>query len=99
MRLTAALTAALVVSATVAAEAVASNLVFVCGKNLCAANDTGRGRVELTRDGKARGGYTRPSLSRNGKRLAFKLGDPGRVWTVGVNANEVGSSGSEGAPG
>jgi hypothetical protein len=70
--------------ATVGGEARASNIVFVCGKDLCAASPGGSHRVRLTRDGKARGGYTRPALSRAGRRLAFKLGDPGRVWTSRV---------------
>lgn len=81
----AALIAALLVLAASATEAAASNLVFVCAKDLCAASHTGRDRLQLTRDGAARGGYTRPSLSRNGERLAFKLGDPGRVWTARVS--------------
>lgn len=68
-----------------ATEAEASNLVFVCGKDLCAAKAEGGERVRLTRDGKKRGAYTRPSLSRDGRRLGFKQGDPGRVWTAEVN--------------
>jgi hypothetical protein len=67
-----------------AGEAGASNLVFVCGKDLCAARADGGDRARLTTDGNARGGYTRPSLSRTGRRLAYKLGDPGRVWTARV---------------
>jgi WD40-like Beta Propeller Repeat len=82
VRSTTALIAALLAFAAAAAEASASNLVFVCGKNLCAASGEGRARIKLTSDGRARGGYSRPSLSRNGERLAFKLGDPGRVWTA-----------------
>ena len=84
MRTATALTAALVVSAAAAVEAPASNLVFVCGKDLCAASEEGRSRLALTRDGRGRGGYSRPSLSRRGTRLAYKLGDPGRVWTAAV---------------
>ena len=76
--------AALIVLAAAPAEAPASNLVFVCGKDLCAASGEGRDRLALTHDGRARGGYTRPSLARSGKPLAFKLGDPGRVWTAKV---------------
>jgi hypothetical protein len=76
--------ATLLVSAGAAAEASASNLVFVCGKNLCAASGEGKNRVKLTRDGARKGGYTRPSLSRNGKRIAFKLDNPGRAWTAAV---------------
>lgn len=57
--------------ATAPAEASASNLVFVCGKSLCAAGGDGEGRVKLTRDGARKGGYTRPSLSRGGKRMAW----------------------------
>jgi dipeptidyl aminopeptidase/acylaminoacyl peptidase len=56
----------------------------LCGKNLCAASGDGEGRVKLTRDGARKGGYTRPSLSRGGKRIAFKLDDPGRAWTAKV---------------
>jgi hypothetical protein len=82
VRFTTALMAALIVLAAVAADARASNLVFVCGKNLCAAGGEGGGRLALTHDGRGRSGYSRPSLARNGKRIAFKLGDPGRVWTA-----------------
>jgi len=67
-----------------AAEASASNLLFVCGKDLCAAQAEGGKRVRLTRDGDKRGAYTRPSLSRDGRRLGFKQGNPGRVWTAEV---------------
>jgi dipeptidyl aminopeptidase/acylaminoacyl peptidase len=67
-----------------ATEAAASNLVFVCGSDLCAADGSGKGRVRLTKDGRAQGGYTRPSVSRDGRRIAFKLDDPGRVWTAAV---------------
>src|SRR3712207_7625236 len=49
---------------------------FVCGRDLCAAASDGDRRVKLTRDGRARGGYSRPSLTRDGRRIAFKLGDP-----------------------
>lgn len=84
MRLASALIAALLVSAGAGAEASASNLVFVCGKDLCSASATGANRLELTEDGAARGGYSRPSLSRAGTRIAFKIGDPGRVWTAKV---------------
>jgi hypothetical protein len=58
--------------------------VFVCGKDLCAAPAEGGKRVRITRDGAWRGAYSRPSLSRNGKRIGFKRGDPGRVWTAAV---------------
>jgi hypothetical protein len=67
-----------------AAGAQASNLAFVCGKDLCTARAEGGKRVRLTRDGARRGAYTRPSLSRNGRRIGFKRGDPGRVWTASV---------------
>jgi hypothetical protein len=76
VRFTTALTAALLLLAAAAAEAPASNLVFVCGKNLCAASGEGRGRLALTHDGGARGAYSRPSLARSGKRIAFTLGGP-----------------------
>ncbi len=84
MRAATALLATLLLPVAVAAEASASNLVFVCGKDLCAASDTGGSRLTLTRDGAARGGYSRPSVSRAGTRIAFKIGDPGRVWTAKV---------------
>jgi hypothetical protein len=78
------LMAAVILPAAAATEASASNLVFVCGKNLCAARSDGTHRLKLTRDGARKGGYTRPSLARSGKRLAFKLGDPGRAWTAKI---------------
>ena len=63
-----------------AAPAQASNLVFVCGKDLCSASDAGSDRVRLTRDGGA-GPYTSPSVSRSGKRIAYTRGERGRVFT------------------
>jgi hypothetical protein len=36
----------------------------------------------LTRDGARVGGYTRPTIDRAGRRVAFKVGDPGRVFTA-----------------
>jgi hypothetical protein len=84
MRRTGAVTAAaaLAILLGMAGSAEASNLVFVCGKDLCAAKAEGGKRVRLTHDGAKKGGYTRPSVSRAGKRIAYKRGDPGRVWTA-----------------
>ena len=52
----------------------ASTIVFVCGKDLCRTDQTGKPSVRLTRDGGS-GAYSRPTISTDGKRLAFKRGD------------------------
>jgi WD40 repeat protein len=72
---------AAVVVGSASSPASASKIVYVCGKDLCRADLRSGDRVRLTRDGARAGGYSRPSLSRNGKRLAYKRGDPGRVFT------------------
>jgi hypothetical protein len=54
----------------------------VCGRDLCTSDDRGRDRERLTRDGARVGGYTRPTIDRAGRRIAFKVGDPGRVFTA-----------------
>jgi len=64
------------------AGAQASTIVYVCGKDLCSANERGERTARLTNDGGRAGGYTRPTISRDGKRVAFKRGDPGRVFTA-----------------
>ena len=64
-----------------AASAKASNIVFVCGKDLCAAAGDGSGRVRLTTDGSS-GPYTSPSVSRAGTRIAFTRGTRGRVYVA-----------------
>jgi Tol biopolymer transport system component len=68
---------------SLSAGAQASNLVFVCGKDLCSARDDGSHRVRLTTDGHA-GEYSSPSVSRSGKRIAFTRGRRGRVFTAGL---------------
>jgi len=74
------LTATVVLTAASAADA--STLVFVCGQDLCRSDERGRDRVRLTRDGARAGGYSRPTIDRAGRRIAFKVGDPGRVFTA-----------------
>jgi hypothetical protein len=69
-----------------AGTAHASTLVYVCGKDLCTSDDRGRGRERLTRDGARVGGYTRPTIDRAGPRIAFKVGDLGRVFTTNTRA-------------
>lgn len=64
-----------------AAAAQASTVVFVCSKELCRADERGKSVVRLTRDG-AGGAYSRPTISRDGKRLAFKRGERGRAYTA-----------------
>ncbi len=66
---------------SLAAGAHASNVVFVCGADLCSARDDGSQKVRLTTDGRA-GAYTSPSVSRSGKRIAFTRGKRGRVFTA-----------------
>jgi WD40-like Beta Propeller Repeat len=73
---------AVLIWASLAASAQASNLVFVCGKDLCSAADDDSGRSRLTRDGAASGAYTSPSVSRSGKRIAYTRGARGRVFTA-----------------
>lgn len=68
------------------APAAADVVVFVCGSDLCRTGADGRGVKRLTRDGARKGGYSRPAISVRGRRLAFKLGDPGRVFTARVAA-------------
>jgi len=71
---------------TAAGNAAASTLVYVCGRDLCTSDDRGRDREGLTRDGARVGGYSRPTIDRAGRRVAFKLGDPGRVFTADARA-------------
>jgi len=42
-------------------------VVYVCGKDLCRVAPDGKQRQRLTRDG----GYSRPSISRAGRRVAW----------------------------
>lgn len=65
----------------VAETAHASTIVYVCGKDLCRTDQTGKPPVRLTRDG-ASGAYARPTISSDGKRLAFKRGERGRAYTA-----------------
>jgi Tol biopolymer transport system component len=67
-----------------AAPAAASNVVYVCGKDLCARQPGAAHAERLTRDGRKTGGYSSPSLSRAGRRIAFRLDNPGRVFTAKV---------------
>ena len=59
----------------------ASTIVYVCDKDLCRTDEHGPRPVRLTRDGAA-GAYSRPTLSLDGKRLAFKRGARGRAYTA-----------------
>jgi Tol biopolymer transport system component len=63
------------------AAAAGSQITFVCGQDLCRSDGEGGGVVRLTTDGARLGGYSRPTVSRDGRRLAFKVGDPGRAYT------------------
>ena len=69
-------------SLALVAPARGSTIVFVCGKDLCTSDDRGRDRERLTRDGARVGGYSRPTIDRAGRRIGFKVGDPGRVFTA-----------------
>jgi hypothetical protein len=53
-------------------------VVYVCGNDLCRVAPDGKGKQRLTRNG----GYSRPSISRTGRRLAFRRGS--RVYTARV---------------
>ena len=52
-------------------------VVYVCGKDLCRVAPDGKQRQRLTRDGARTGPYSRPAISRAGRRLAFRKGSPG----------------------
>jgi tricorn protease-like protein len=53
-------------------------VVYVCGKDLCRVARNGRQKQRLTHGGT----YSRPSISRSGRRLAFRKGT--RVYTARV---------------
>jgi hypothetical protein len=59
-------------------------VVYVCGKDLCRVAPDGKGKQRLTRDGARTGPYSRPSISRTGRRLAYRKGTRGRVYTARV---------------
>lgn len=73
-----------------AAPAAASTIVYGCGSNLCQVHPDGSGRTQLT----GNGGYSSPSLSRDGRQLAFiwrhaaYLESPGakQALALGVNS-------------
>ncbi len=64
-----------------AGPAHASTVVYVCGKNLCRTDQTGSNPVQLTRDGGS-GAYSRPTISADGKRVAFKRAERGHAYTA-----------------
>jgi hypothetical protein len=75
--------AAAALSGVATGSAAASSIVYVCGQDLCRVDEMGAGRKRLTSDGAAAAGaYSRPSLSIGGEKIAFKRGDPGRVFTA-----------------
>ena len=70
---------------TLAAPAHAKDVVvYVCGKDLCRVAPDGNSKQRLTRDGARTGPYSRPSISRSGRRLAYRKGTRGRVYTARV---------------
>jgi WD40-like Beta Propeller Repeat len=64
-------------------------VVYVCGKDLCRVAPDGSQRQRLTRDGARSGPYSRPSISQRGRRLAFRKGTRGRVYTARVAARRL----------
>lgn len=74
--------------ACAAGSAHASTIVYVCAKNLCRTDQTGKRAVQLTRDGGA-GAYARPTISIDGKRIAFKRGERGRAYTARLRRSSV----------
>jgi Tol biopolymer transport system component len=67
--------------ACAAGPAHASTIVFVCGKDLCRTDEQGKLAVQLTHDGSL-GAYSRPTISTDAKRVAFKRGKRGRAFTA-----------------
>jgi hypothetical protein len=57
-------------------------IVYVCGNDLCKINPAGGPAVPLTTDGTAAAPYRRPSLSRDGTKLAFLHGPTGSTQSV-----------------
>jgi hypothetical protein len=53
--------------AVVASGAYASTIYYRCGGNICSIRPDGSGKQQLTTDG----GYSTPSISRDGSKLAF----------------------------
>ena len=76
------LVAAVAACACAAGSAHGSTLVYVCAKDLCRTDHTGKRAIRLTRDGARSGAYSRPTISSDGRRIAFKRGDPGRAYTA-----------------
>jgi hypothetical protein len=58
-------------------------VVYVCGNDLCRVAPDGKGKQRLTRNG----GYSRPSVSRAGRRLAFRRGS--RVYAARVGEKKL----------
>jgi hypothetical protein len=58
-------------------------VVYVCGKDLCRVAPDGRQKQRLTHGGS----YSRPSISRSGRRLAFRKG--ARVYTARVGEKRL----------
>jgi hypothetical protein len=77
--------AGLLLALGLAAPAEAKDVVVhVCGKDLCRVAPDGTQKQRLTRDGARSGPYSRPSISRTGRRLAYRKGNRGRVYTARV---------------
>lgn len=91
--MTRALATAVVAAAGLAwvAPAGASTIVYVCAKDLCRTDATGKSSVRLTRDGARSGAYSRPTISSDGRRIAYKRGDPGRAFTARVRRGSLSS--------
>ena len=76
---------AIVLPLGLAAPAEAKDVVvYVCGKDLCRVAPDGTQKQRLTRDGARSGPYSRPAISRTGRRLAYRKGTRGRVYTARV---------------
>ena len=87
MRIT--LTAIVVLLAFAAPAEAKDVVVYLCGKDLCRVAPDGEGKQRLTRDGARSGPYSRPSISRSGRRLAYRKGPKGRVHTARVGPKQL----------
>ncbi len=74
-----------------APSAPASTLVYVCSKDLCKTDARGSEPVRLTRDGARSGAYSRPTISADGRRIAYKRGDRGRAFTARLRSRSLSS--------
>ena len=71
------------------APAQATNIVYVCGNNLCEVTSDGNRVTHVTRDGTRNRPYVHPSQTRDGSRLAFMHGSVMHVRDRGKRRRRI----------